>query len=469
MRASLPINVPDSLWTHPDMSAALAAGATNGAIGSLLRLVQKYAGASQSQLAVALGTTQGRISKYVNDIARVERMDMFQRIADGLGMPDDARMAFGLSPRSRHPHLPLRPVGSRRPTPDDISPFPAAVLSPHTGATIARRAGALLGLSGVEELRQELHEALSEGMMAEAGLDDWERLIIRYGRATRDRPATVLLEDLSADLTELKRAIQRHRSASALRRLTRVTAHMAGLMCLTLCKLDDRPAFRRWTRTARMAAGEAGDPVTHSWVLAQEAYGHYYSGDMLEAVDVARHARELVTARPCVGAALAAALEARAHAATGHADETRAALARAEDITAQLDGDALTPSAFGYNEAQLRFHAGSALTHLRDVKAAITEQDRALELCMPGDYTDWAMTRLDRAECLLFTDETADALAYATETVESLTSAQRQGIITLRGHAILDSLPKQRQRLPAARDFRELLNLTADTEETEGK
>jgi transcriptional regulator with XRE-family HTH domain len=103
----------------------------------------------------------------------------------------------------------------------------------------------------VETLRQELHEALSEGMMAEAGLDDWERLVLRYGRATRGHPASVLLDDLSTDLTELKWTIQRHRSASAMRRLTRVAAHMSGLMCLTLCKLDDHSAFRRWTRTVR--------------------------------------------------------------------------------------------------------------------------------------------------------------------------------------------------------------------------
>jgi tetratricopeptide (TPR) repeat protein len=459
MRASSPINVPESLWTHPDMPAALAAGAAGG-IGPLLRLVQQYSGASQSQLAFALETTQARISKYINDLIQVERMDMFQRIADGLGMPDDARMTFGLAPRSRLP----APKVDQPPT--TYHPVEA---SPQTAISDKSPTARLASLRQVEILRQELHDALSEGTVAEASLDDWDRLVLRYGRATRDRPANVLLDDLGADLTELKRTMERHRSASALRRLTRVAAQMSGLVCLTLCKLDDRPGFRRWTRTARIAASEAGDPLVHSWVLAQEAYGHYYSGDMLEAVDVARHAQELASSRPSVGAALAAALEARAHAAMGRRDETRAALAYAEEVTAQLDGDALIPSAFGYNEAQLRFHAGSALTHLRDVQAAMTAQERALELCMPGDYTDWAMTRLDRADCLLSTDETADALTYAAETVDSLTQAQRKGIITLRGHEILNSLPKQRQALPAARDFRELLSLSTETKEIEGQ
>lgn len=313
----------------------------------------------------------------------------------------------------------------------------------------------------VELLRQELNDALSEGAMGEASLDDWERAVVRYGRATRDRPPAALLDDLRADLVELERALRRHRSASALRRLTRVAAHMAGLMCLTFCKLDDRPAFRRWTRTARLAADEAGDPVTHAWILAQEAYGHYYSADLAEAVDVARHA-QAVTRTPCVGAALAAALEARAHAAMGRDQDTRAALARAEAILAQLHGDALIPSALGYTEAQLRFHEGNAYTHLRDTKSAVKARDRALELCAPGDYTDWAMTRLDRASCLAHGGEAADGLAYAADTLTQLTTAQRQGIITLRGYEMLDALPQTQHALPAARDLRELLMLTTD-------
>ncbi len=333
---------------------------------------------------------------------------------------------------------------------------------------IAVDAKNLPDLHQVELLRQGLNDALSEGTMAEASLDDWERAVIRYGRATRDRPAGVLLDDLGADLAELKRALHRHRSASALRQLTRVAAHMSGLMCLTFCKLDDQSAFRRWARTARLAADEAGDPETHSWILAQESYGHYYSADLLEAVDVARHAQAVVRATPCVGAALAAALEARAHAAMGRHQETREALGRAEGILSHLDGEALTPSAFGYNEAQLRFHAGNAYTHLCDVKAAFIAQDRALELCMPGDYTDWAMTRLDRASCLTYNGDTSDALTYATETLTNLTDPQRRGIITLRGYEILNVLPEQQQTLPAANELRDLLMLTTDRKEVAG-
>lgn len=318
-----------------------------------------------------------------------------------------------------------------------------------------------------ELVRQGLDKALNEGTMAQAGLDDWERTVAGYGRATRDRPAGVILHDLKADLVELRQALERYRSASALRELTRAAAQMCGLMCLTLIKLDNRREFRQWARTARTAASEAGDPATSSWVLAQEAHGHYYSTDFREAVEVARHAQEVVHETACVGAALAAALEARAQAAMGRHRETHTALTQAEEILSHLHGDELAASAFGYTEGQLRFHEGNAYTHLHDTRLAYQAQNRALQLCAPGDYTDWALTRLDRATCLAGTGDAQGALAYATETLTNLTEPQRQGIITLRGHEILNGVPLQQQRtLPAARDFRELLQTTGKEEVT---
>lgn len=317
-----------------------------------------------------------------------------------------------------------------------------------------------------EQLRLELNDTLSLGAMTEATLEGWEQTAIRYARATRDRPVGVLLSDISNDLVELKRVLGQHHSTSAMRRLTRVTAQMSGLMCLIFCVLDDRSAFRRWARTARFAANETGDPETLSWILAQEAYGHYYSGDRLEAIDVARHAYEAVRV-PCAGAALAAALAARAHATMGRSQEAREALARAEHTLSRLDGDVLIPSAFGYNEASFRFHQGNAYTHLHDVKSAFEAQERALELGEPEDYIDWGMTRLDRAQCLIYSGYVTSGLEYATDTIASLTEPQRHGIITLRVRRVIEALPEGAKKLVTARDLREALMLTAGNNEVE--
>lgn len=320
----------------------------------------------------------------------------------------------------------------------------------------------------IEVVRQHLDDALSEGVMPEASLDDWELSVIHYGRATRHRPAPVLVTDLSTDIAELGRVFQRHRSASALRRLTRVAAQMSGLMCLTLCKLDDRSSFRKWARTAQLAAKEAGDPLTLSWVLAQESYGHYYSGDLQEALDTTRQAQDLAKRTPCVGAALAVALEARIHAMMGRQRETREALARAEQLLPLLARDDLIPSAFGYNEGQLRFHEGNAYTYLRETKLAFNAQDRALELCRRDDYTDWAMIRLDRAACLTYAGKIVSSITYATETLNALTHPQRQGIIALRGREVLRALPPGEQKRAEARELRDLLMDITENREIEG-
>ncbi|MFV2019367.1 helix-turn-helix domain-containing protein [Micromonospora sp. LOL_023] len=319
--------------------------------------------------------------------------------------------------------------------------------------------GSSVGGDDVDGLRRSLNELLSSGSMTSVGLDEWEQVVAGHGRATRDRPTAVLLAEFVADLGELREVIGRHPSASTLRRVTRMAAQMSGLMCLVLCRVDDRSAAHRWARTARLAAVEAGDPVTRSWVLAQEAHVYYYGADFRETIDLARHAQE-IAGQASVGTALAAAVEARAYAATGQREQTRTALGRAEDVLSRLGGDDLNSSAFGYSEAQLRFHEQNAYTRLGDVEAALAVQDRALELCPPADYTDWALTRLDRANCLTVTGHASDALDQIADTIGSLDEAKRQGIIAERARHVLDALPATQRSASTAGDLRALLTTT---------
>lgn len=342
---------------------------------------------------------------------------------------------------------------------DDLSTGSQQIGSDKCGADLA--VGGSLGSQRTEQLRRGLHDVFTGGTTLGATLDDFELIVVRHGVATKDRPAALLLDDLAADIAELKHTLTQCRSPSALRRLTRVAAHLSGLMCLTLIKLDERQAFRNWSRTARIAASEADDAVTHSWVLAQESYGHFYSDDLIEAVHVAQHAQAVVSATPCVGAVLAAALEARAQASRGQAEETRSALRRAETILASLDINADTPSAFAYNEAQLRFHESNALTHLGDTTAAWAAQDRALELVAPADFMDRAFTQLDRAMCLAIDGDASGAATYTLETVLSLSEPERQGIINGRARQIIAALPVHQRALPSVRDLRDLVMLPA--------
>jgi hypothetical protein len=156
---------------------------------------------------------------------------------------------------------------------------------------------------------------------------------------------------------------------------------------------------------------------------------------------------------------LAAALEARARALQGQTVETYAALDRAEALLAGLQGDDLVPSAFGYNEASLRFHAGNALTHLGDTKAAWVAQERALQLVAPNDYMDNAFTRLDRAVCLARDGDASLAASSAADALLALTDAQRQGIITVRAQQVIQAIPNSGRALAPVRDLHDLLQM----------
>lgn len=332
------------------------------------------------------------------------------------------------------------------------------------GAITAAAAAAPEPPADAEKVRRALEDALADGMMSAGVLDDWDASVTRYGYRTRDTPSPLLLADLTADIADLRLAMTRHRSASALPRLALNAARMSGLVCLTLVKAGDRQVWRRWGRTARHAAAEAGDMPALAWATAQESYGYYYAGDVPGAVASARQAQD--TARvPCVGTVLAAALEMRAHAATGDTSAAMAALAAAERIHDRLSGDDLAASAFGYAESQLRFHSGDALTCLGDTSAAIPALNRALELCSPGDYTDWAMIRLNRAECLIRDGEADAGLIYAEETVAALDGPKRQGIITGRARGLLAGLTASQRASQAGRELRGLVENTTGMKE----
>ena len=95
-RASDPIVIPASLWQRPQMTEAL----TTRDIRTVFHLLRQYAGASQTQIAIACGMTQAKVSETMKKGGRqVSTLEVFERIADGLLMPDAARMTLGLAPR----------------------------------------------------------------------------------------------------------------------------------------------------------------------------------------------------------------------------------------------------------------------------------------------------------------------------------------------------------------------------------
>jgi len=94
MTTTTGIEVPEWAWQRAEVREALR----HRDMGAVFRYVQQYAGASQARIAAVVDMTQGRVNEVINGRREVSRLDVFERIADGLAMPDDARRLMGLAP-----------------------------------------------------------------------------------------------------------------------------------------------------------------------------------------------------------------------------------------------------------------------------------------------------------------------------------------------------------------------------------
>ncbi|MFH7593482.1 helix-turn-helix transcriptional regulator [Streptomyces racemochromogenes] len=89
----VPVSLPTWAWERADVRQALR----GRDVAAVFRYVQQYSGASQARIAAAVGMTQARVNEIINRRREVSRLDVYERIADGLNMPDDARHLLGLA------------------------------------------------------------------------------------------------------------------------------------------------------------------------------------------------------------------------------------------------------------------------------------------------------------------------------------------------------------------------------------
>lgn len=405
------VQLPEEVWRRSDVLDLCRAQDADG----LFRLARKY-GYTNESIGYWTGIDPVEISKRINGTkGPIRALDRWQRIADGLNMPDRARLAIGLAPTSTFA-------------------FESMMSSANDRST------------EIERMRLDALDILNgNSSISPSRVEEWESVVLRHGRATRSRGSRPLLQDLTEDFLELQHLIRRHPSLSTLRRLNRGSAQLAGLISLTLLKVGDTQASRRWSKAAWLIAVEVDDPTVSSWVKAQDAYAEFYSGDSTGAVLSAELAQDASGRVASVGFAIAAALEARAQAELGNKQLSLRAIGRAEDALGQLPADALIDSAFGYNESQLRFHQGDALTRLGETGSALAALETALHHCAPDNYLDRALILLARAESLSLSDAAA-AVDQVLAVFSTLDEPRRDALILERAREVVGVVGDQRER-----------------------
>src|SRR6266508_1866466 len=102
----IPAPIPDHVWHKHETIAILRRRPRDAA--DLLRLAAKYAG-SQERVAARINDitqqpmSQARINRIINRKQQPNEIEVFERIADGLDMPDHARIEWGLAPQQWPP------------------------------------------------------------------------------------------------------------------------------------------------------------------------------------------------------------------------------------------------------------------------------------------------------------------------------------------------------------------------------
>ncbi|WP_432133172.1 MULTISPECIES: helix-turn-helix domain-containing protein [unclassified Streptomyces] len=234
-----PIELPDWAWERAEVREALRCRD----MGAVFRCVQQYAGASQARIATATGMTQARVNEIINGRREVSRFDVYERIADGLHMPDDARHLMGLAAGRE------KRVGGAA---FDLAAFPEIV------RVYARQNAA------AAEIQQQAREAAELDVLAVRGLgliglnDSLLRASLPRGHDGRSLRVRVALLDPESDALA-RRAAEIGESAESLAGGVRLAEarlrELAGTCDISVWRYRTQPTWRLIRTDATMFVG----------------------------------------------------------------------------------------------------------------------------------------------------------------------------------------------------------------------
>jgi tetratricopeptide (TPR) repeat protein len=383
-----PVTLPLHFWARADVRDAL----TNREIGALFRLLDKPGGLTQTRIGTATELGQNRVSMISRDIQAVAELAVFTRIADGLSMPDHARIALGIAPRQAAP-----PGSASAGTPSDET---------------------------AELLRQ-----LSSARYVDASVIDvlqGETNAIRL--LDRRLGAPAVAAKLEAHIAQVQASLTHSLSPGRREHLAQVLADAAALAGWQAIDMGRLPAAWTHFELATDAAREAGNDALLAFAAGEQAYVLLDLGQPAQALEKVRavhdHARDTIPAQ--LRCWLYAA-EAEMAAAVRQQDDCRTALDLAARELSRPLAEAETVPYLALNTAHLARWRGNCLIQFGDT-TTISDLTTALA-GMDGTFTRAeAGLRCDLAAALHAAGERREArqhLKQATELAQ-LTGSARQ-------------------------------------------
>jgi tetratricopeptide (TPR) repeat protein len=387
-----PLALPEQFWSRADVRDALR----RRQVGTLFRLIGQHGGVSQIRIGTAVEMGQGRVSQISRDIQVVEDLAVFTRIADGLGMPDHARITLGVAPRQ-----PAAPSTS------------AEAVSGDTAELLRQISSARYVDASVIEVLQGETNAI--------------RLL------DRRLGAPAVAAKLEAHIAQVQASLTHSLSPGRRVHLAQVLADAAALAGWQAIDMGRLPAAWTHFELATAAAREAGNDPLLAFAAGEQAYVLLDLGQPVQALEKVRavhdHARDTIPAQ--LRCWLYAA-EAEMAAAVRQPDACRTALElAAREISRPLAESESLPY-LALNTAHLARWRGNCLVQFGDT-ATISDLTTALA-GMDGTFTRAeAGLRCDLAAALHAAGERHEArqhLKRATELAQLTGSARQRRRIT---------------------------------------
>jgi transcriptional regulator with XRE-family HTH domain len=359
-RASDPIVIPDSLWQRPQMIQAL----TSRDIRTVFHLLRQYTGASQTQIAIACGMSQGKVSETMKKGGRqVTTLEVFERIADGLQMPDTARITLGIAPRAR-------PTASAVsvPRPRSRTATPPADLAETKAAP--SKTGELAAADDISRLTRWLTASDTTDETIEGLARSTSSLATAHTQVPAKRllPQVLHLHRRTRGLLENRRPRPRHT-----RELLRINADLLAHAAVIFGDVDLDVHAEQYGTIALMLAREAGANESYAWYA--QAKTARWQDRHIEAADLSRQGFEASPHTPMK--TQLAWYEANAAAIVGDKTRAREAVTRAEQSAQTIRDSTADLSVWSFPDERQALFALSVANRTGDPDGALRAAEMA--------------------------------------------------------------------------------------------
>lgn len=368
---------PDTLWTHPQLAAAVA----DEDWGAVFRAYRKLTGVSQTKLGEQVGLAQSDVSDIERGRRRVTSSEVRQRIAAGLGVP--------------------------------IGPGP-----------VGEKAGAVPGLalpgaSPDEDLMARVTGVVETTHRVDAATLDWlDRLLAEHRRAEDHIGSRPLVDVMRQQLRTVVDLYAGARGPLA-DRVVRLASEHAQFLAWMAQDQDDAATALAWYDRSHEWALEAGDANMAATTLNMKAHMAWSRGRATRCVKLAEAARWSAPGTSPGVQGMAAQMAARGHALGGGSDDAHRLL---DEAQALVSGACEHPEdepawMYFYDETWFTLQRGMAEMHLRDWPAAVDHLTTGLDALPDAYLRDKTWYRACLAHALAGAGEPAQALAVATAIV----------------------------------------------------